>query len=95
MRKKAASNIPIILLSTGLVFILLFLTMIITNWIVIMGVNAGLLTARPGTPLIPFLIQTGIISICIGVILTLGLSYFPLRPVSQLIHAIPESSSVI
>ncbi|HJC80974.1 MAG TPA: HAMP domain-containing histidine kinase [Candidatus Mediterraneibacter excrementipullorum] len=88
MRKKAASNIPIILLSTGLVFILLFLTMIITNWIVIMGVNAGLLTARPGTPLIPFLIQTGIISICIGVILTLGLSYFPLRPVSQLIHAI-------
>lgn len=86
MRKK--SNAPIILLCTGLVFILLFLTMMISNTVVIMGVNAGLITGRPGTPLIPFLIQTGIVSIFIGVILTLTLSYFPLRPVSQLIYAI-------
>lgn len=85
---KKNSNAPIILFCTGLVFILLFLTMLISNTIVIMSVNAGLITGRPGTPLIPFLIQTGIVSIFIGVILTLTLSYFPLRPLSQLIHAI-------
>lgn len=85
---KKRSNTPVILFCTGLVFILLFLTMLISNAIVITGVNAGLITGRPGTPLIPFLIQTGIVSILIGVILTLTLSYFPLRPISRLIHAI-------
>lgn len=86
MRKN--SNIRIILFCTGLVFILLCLTMLISNTVVIMGINAGLIKGRPRTPLISFLIQTGIVSILIGVILTLTLSYFPLRPVSQLIHAI-------
>lgn len=86
MRKN--SNTRIILFCTGLVFILLCLTMLISNTVVIMGINAGLIKGRPRTSLIPFLIQTGIVSILIGVILTLALSYFPLRPVSQLIHAI-------
>lgn len=86
MRKN--SNIRIILFCTGLVFILLCLTMLISNTVVIMGINVGLIKGRPRTPLISFLIQTGIVSILIGVILTLTLSYFPLRPVSQLIHAI-------
>lgn len=86
MRKN--SNIRIILFCTGLVFILLCLTMLISNTVVIMGINAGLIKGRPRTPLISFLIQTGIVSILIGVILTLTLGYFPLRPVSQLIHAI-------
>lgn len=85
---KKNSNVPIILFCTGLVFILLFLTMLISNTVVIMGVNAGLITGRPGTPLILFLIQTGIVSIFVGVILTLILSYFPLRLVGQLVHAI-------
>lgn len=85
---KKNLNASIILFCTGLVFILLFLTMLISNTIVIMGVNAGLITGRPATPLIPFLIQTGIVSIFICVILTLTFSYFPLRPISQLIHAI-------
>lgn len=85
---KKHSNTPIILFCTGLIFILLFLTTVISNGIIIMGVNSGLITGRPETPLIPFLIQTGMVSIFIGMILTLTLSYFPLRPVSQLIQAI-------
>lgn len=88
MKKHAHSNMPIIFLCTGMIFILLLLTMIISNWLVIIGVNSGLISGRPETPLIPFLIQTGLISIFIGVILTLLLSCFPLKPVGQLIRAI-------
>lgn len=91
MNTKKRSNAPIILFCTGLIFILLFLTTLISNWIIIMGVRAGLITGRPGTPLFPFLIQTGIVSILIGVLLTLVLSHFPLRPLGELmdgIHAV-------
>lgn len=87
--RSAKTNIPIVLISTGLVFILLLLTMIISNGIIIFCVNSGFITGRPGgTPLLPFLLQSGILSIFIGVILTLVLSHFPLRPVSRLINAI-------
>lgn len=85
---KKFSNAPVILFCTGLVFILLCLTMLLSNIVIITGVNAGLITGRPGSPLVPFLIQTGAVSILTGVILTLTLGYFPLRPVSQFIHAI-------
>lgn len=87
--RSAKTNIPIVLISTGLVFILLLLTMIISNGIIIFCVNSGFITGRPGgTPLLPFLLQSGILSIFIGVMLTLVLSHFPLRPVSRLINAI-------
>lgn len=86
--RSAKMNIPIVLISTGLVFILLLLTMVISNGIIVLCVNSGFITGRPVTPLLPFLIQSGILSVCIGVILTLVLSRFPLRPVSRLIHAI-------
>lgn len=88
MKTTGKLNIRLILFSTGLIFILLLLTMLITNWIIIISVNAGLISGRSDTPLLLFLVQTGIISICIGVILTLTFSHFPLRPISQLIHAI-------
>ena len=87
-KKKRSSTLPIVLFCTGLVFVLLFVTMLISNWIIVMGVNSGVISARPGTPLLPFLIQTGMVSILIGVLLTLVLSYFALRPVSRLIAAI-------
>lgn len=80
MKEKTNSNIPIILLCTGLVFLLLFLTMVIGNWVIIMGIRAGLFSGHPDTPLIPFLIQTGMVSIFIGVILTLALCRIPLAP---------------
>lgn len=85
---KRNSNLPIMLICTGLIFILLTLTMLISNWIIVLGVRSGFITGQPGTPLIPFLIQTGIVSVFIGVILSLVLSYFALRPVSRLISAI-------
>ena len=88
MKEKTNSNIPIILLCTGLVFLLLFLTMVIGNWVIIMGIRAGLFSGHPDTPLIPFLIQTGMVSIFIGVILTLALCRIPLRPIRELIQAI-------
>lgn len=88
MKPKKHSNIPIVLLCTGMVFILLSVTMLISNWIIITGVRSGLITGQPGTPLVPFLIQAGMVSILIGVILSLVLSYFALRPVNRLISAI-------
>lgn len=88
MKKRANSNTTLLLVFTGLIFLLLLLTMLISNWIILVGVNSGLITGHPATPLVPFLIQTGLISIFIGVILSLTLSYFPLRPVGQLIRAI-------
>lgn len=93
MKRQVRSNIPMIFLSTGLIFVLLLLTMILSNGIIILAVNSGLIKGRPDTPLIPFLIQTGILSVCIGVILTLALSHIPLRPVNRLIlaiHAVAE-----
>ena len=88
MKPKKHSNIPIVLLCTGMVFILLSVTMLISNWIIITGVRPGLITGQPGTPLVPFLIQAGMVSIFIGVILSLVLSYFALRPVNRLISAV-------
>lgn len=88
MKSKKHSNIPVVFLCTGMIFILLTLTMLISNWIIVMGVNSGFITGQPGTPLVPFLIQTGIVSIFTGVILALILSYFALRPVGRLICAI-------
>lgn len=76
------------LMCTGLIFILLSLTMLISNWIIVISVNSGIIAGQPGTPLVPFLIQTGMVSIFIGVILSVILSYFALRPVSRLISAI-------
>ena len=93
MKRQVRSNIPMIFLSTGLIFVLLLLTMILSNGIIILAVNSGLIKGRPDTPLIPFLIQTGILSVCTGVILTLALSHIPLRPVNRLnlaIHAVAE-----
>lgn len=88
MKTKTHSNLPIVFLCTGMIFILLSLTMLISNWLIVIGINSGFLTGQPETPLIPFLIQTGIVSIFIGVILSLILIYFALRPVGQLICAI-------
>lgn len=88
MKRKTNQSIPVILLCSGLIFILLLLTMIISNGIIFLCVDTGLIKNRPESPLVPFLVQSGFISVITGMILTLTLSYFPLRPVSQLIHAI-------
>lgn len=87
-RKNKKSVIPIIFCCTGLIFILLLMTMIISNWIIIVAVDTGLIPGHPGTPLIPFLIHSGLISIFTGVVLTLTLGHFPLKPINQLIQAI-------
>lgn len=88
MKKKSAFPASIVLISTGIVFILLTLTMFISNAIIIFLAKHGFITAHPGSSLLPFLIQTGFISILIGTILTLFMGHLPLRPINTLIQAI-------
>ena len=84
-------ELRIMLASTALIFLLLLLTMVISNTLVMLGVRFGIITAkRPGSPLLPFLIQSGIISICTGTALTLAFCRLPLRPLNQLIRAIHD-----
>ena len=79
MKKRTEFPTNIILLSAGIIFILLTLTMLISNTVIIFLLEHGIMD-RPPHPdsLLPFLIQTGIISILIGTILTLCIGHFPL-----------------
>ena len=88
MKRNTHPDLGILLLGTGLIFLLLLLTMVLSNTVILFGVRFGLISGRPGPSLIPFLIQTGVISICVGTVLTFVLSRVPLRPVSKLIRAI-------
>ena len=92
MKKHAGVRIKITLLTTGFIFILLVLTMFASNAIVIFAIRKGWITAQPFTPLIPFLFQSGIISIVIGTALSFFVSHFPLRPLHTLIQAIHKVS---
>lgn len=47
MKRQVRSNIPMIFLSTGLIFVLLLLTMILSNGIIILAVNSGLIKIAP------------------------------------------------
>lgn len=93
MKKRTEFPTNIILLSAGIIFILLTLTMLISNTVIIFLLEHGIMD-RPPHPdsLLPFLIQTGIISILIGTILTLCIGHFPLRPIYTLIQAIHSVS---
>lgn len=88
MKHISKSEIRIMMFSTGLVFLLLVFTMVISNVIVMISVHTGLFRNPANTPLLTFLIQTGFISILIGTVLTFVLSHLPLRPLNQLIQAI-------
>lgn len=93
MREHAGVRIKITLLTTGFVFLLLVLTMFASNTVIIFAIKHGWTTARPGEPVIPFLFQSGIISIIIGTALTFFMSHLPLRPLHTLIKAIHEVSA--
>lgn len=90
MKEKLKPRIRILLLSTGLIFLLLVLTMVISNIVVMIAVHAGLLSGRPETPLLPFLVQTGVISIVTGTILFLLFSRLFIQPLGLLIQAIHD-----
>ncbi|MCI9620742.1 MAG: HAMP domain-containing histidine kinase [Dorea sp.] len=92
MKKRAGVRIKITLLTTGFVFILLVLTMFASNAIIIFAIKHGWITARPEQSIIPFLFQSGIISIIIGTAISLFMSRLPLRPLHTLIQAIHEVS---
>lgn len=93
MKEHAGVRIKITLLTTGCIFILLVLTMFASNAIIIFAIKHGWITARPGQSIIPFLFQSGIISIIIGTAISLFMSRLPLRPLHTLIQAIHEVSA--
>lgn len=90
--KKSGFPTNIVLISTGIIFILLTLTMFISNTIIIFLSRHGFIDSRPGRSLLPFLLQTGVISILIGTTLTLCIVHLPLRPLNTLIQAIHSVS---
>lgn len=92
MKKRTNFPTSIVLISTGIVFILLTLTMLLSNTIVILLSKHGFIVHPPGMSLLPFLLQAGIISILIGTILTLCIGHLPLRPINTLIQAIHDVS---
>lgn len=93
MKEHTGVRIKITLLTTGFVFLLLVLTMFASNTIIIFAIKHGWITARPGEPMVPFLFQSGVISIIIGTTLSFFMSHFPLRPLHTLIEAIHEVSA--
>ena len=93
IRQLSFPGFRIMLITTGLIFLLFLVTMVISNSLVMLGVRAGVITGPPGSPMTPFLIQSGIISICTGTVLSLVFARLPLRPVNQLIRAIHAVAS--
>ncbi len=92
MKKRVNARIKITLLTTGFIFILLVLTMFVSNAIILLCVKHGWIQSRPGASMFPFLFQTGVISIIIGTALSFFMSRLPLRPLHTLIQAIHEVS---
>lgn len=94
MKKRSGFPTNIVLLSTGIIFILLTLTMFISNTVIIFLVEHGFMDRppEPGMSLLPFLIRIGMISILIGTVLTLCIGHFPLRPLHTFMRAIHSVS---
>lgn len=81
------------LLTTGLIFILLLLSTFLGNGVMILLIHHGFINAGPPSSQIPLLIQTGIISIIIGTLITLLISHLPLKPLHTLVEAIHQVST--
>lgn len=74
------------LLTTGLIFVLLLLSTFLGNGVMILLIHHGFINAGPPSSQIPLLIQTGIISIIIGTLITLLISHLPLKPLHTLVR---------
>ena len=81
------------LLTTGLIFFLLLLSTFLGNGVMILLIHHGFINAGPPSSQIPLLIQTGIISIIIGTLITLLISHLPLKPLHTLVEAIHQVST--
>lgn len=94
MKKRSGFPTNIVLLSTGIIFILLTLTMFISNTVILFLLEHGIMD-RPPVPersLLPFLLRAGMISILIGTVLTLCIGHVPLRPLRKFMEAIHSVS---
>ncbi|MCI8638159.1 MAG: HAMP domain-containing histidine kinase [Coprococcus sp.] len=94
MKKGIGFPTNIGLISTGIIFILLTITMFLSNAIIIFLLEHGFMDRppEPGMSLLPFLLRTGVISILIGTVLTFCIGHLPLRPIHTFIQAIHSVS---
>lgn len=90
MKKKTGFMTSMTLITTGIVFVLLTVTMILSNTITFFFIRQGWITIRPGEPPMPMLLQNAFTSIVIGTVLTFFVVHLPLRPIHTLIQAIRE-----
>lgn len=95
MKKRKVNSMNLTLLCTGLIFLLLTLTMMISNGLTIYGFQQGWITPGPpkhGNPFYKQIIQNGYASVIIGTILAFCITRMMLRPINRLIQAIHNVS---
>lgn len=78
------------LITTVIVFLLLTVTMFLSNIITFFLIRKGWLPFHPSEPPVPMLLQNAFISIVVGTVLTFFVVHLPLRPIQTLIQAIHE-----
>ncbi len=90
MKRNTGFMTSMTLLTTGIVFILLSVTMFLSNIITFFFLRQGWISIHPTDSPVPMLLQNAFISIVIGTVLTFFMVHLPLRPIQTLIHAIQE-----
>ncbi len=90
MKKKTGFMTSMTLITTGIVFVLLTVTMILSNTLTFFFIRQGWITFHPGEPPVPMLLQNAFTSIVIGTVLTFFVVHLPLRPIQTLTQAIRE-----
>lgn len=80
------------LISMCVIFFLLIVTMLLSNIILLFLIRHGLIEDNRGGPLIPFLFQSGMVSIITGTALAYCIVHLPLRSIQLIIQAIHEVS---
>ncbi len=90
--KKTENKIrPVFLLiSTAIMFLLMGITIILSNIIVIFCIKNKFISSPPESPVILLLIQSGLISLFTGTLLTFLIGRIPLRPINTIIQAIHD-----
>lgn len=88
--KQKNTRTAFLFLSTIIIFLLMGIALFLSNIIVILFIKKGLISSPPDTPVIVFLLQSGIISLFTGTVLTLIMGRIPLRPFHVIIQAIHD-----
>lgn len=90
--KKSENKIrpAFLLITTAIMFLLMGITIFLSNIIVIFCIKNKLISSPPEAPVILLLIQSGLISLFTGTFLTFLIGGIPLRPLNKIIQAIHD-----